>query len=126
MPDLHITATGSTPEIIANHAAGLVRMVGDAYPENAFELFRPVIEWIGQYLTQKPMRALAVELELVYLNTSSIRAMMDIFDSLEDAHERGVQVGVDWYFDTGNGRVGDLAREFREDYSFPFRVIGRE
>lgn len=126
MPDLHITATGSTPDIIADHASGLVRMRGDAYPENAFELFHPVIEWIDRYLTQDPARALHMDLELVYLNTSSIRAMMDIFDSLEDAHARGVEIAVRWYFDAGNSRVGDLAKEFREDYSFPFHIIGRE
>lgn len=126
MPDLHITATGSTPEIIADHAAGMVRMVGDAYPENAFELFHPIIEWIEHYLKQEPARAFILDVELVYLNTSSIRAMMDIFDSLEDAHGRDVGITVRWYFDAGNGRVGDLAKEFREDYSFPFQVIGRE
>ena len=125
MPDLHITATGSTPKIIADHTAGTLRMTGDSYPENAFELFQPVIEWIDHYLTQDPARAFDLHVELVYLNTSSIRSMMDIFDSLEEAHERGVDISVRWYFDAGNGRVGDLAREFREDYSFPFHIVGR-
>ena len=38
--------------------------------------------------------ALRVELHLLYLNTSSVKAMMDIFDMLEESHSNGKQVAV--------------------------------
>lgn len=122
MNDLSIAATQSTPGIRTDAAAGLLAMAGDSYPENSFELFGPVIRWVEAFLdsASAPLR---LELRLLYLNTSSIRAMMDIFDLLEDAHRRGRAVGVVWYYDHRNERVRELAEEFAEDCSFPFEIL---
>ncbi|MGE8591501.1 MAG: SiaC family regulatory phosphoprotein, partial [Alcaligenes sp.] len=69
---------------------------------------------------------LKLELELLYLNTSSIKSVMDIFDLLEAAHCKGREVSVTWFYDKRNERVGELAEEFKEDCTFPFSVVGRE
>ena len=124
MKDLNIAATQSTPGVHADAAQGLLKMHGDSYPENSFELFGPVIEWVEGYLrTEK--RPLHLELELLYLNTSSVKAMMDIFDLLEEAYGTGRAVSVQWSYDSRNERVGDLADEFKEDCSFPFDIVSR-
>lgn len=125
MNDIRIAATQSSPSIYTDGAAGLLSMGGDSYPENAFELFDPVIRWVEQFLAtaQRPLR---LELRLLYLNTSSIRAMMDIFDLLEEAHHKGGAVGVSWFYDHRNERVRELAEEFAEDCHFPFQVLSVE
>jgi hypothetical protein len=122
MNDLTIAATQSTPGIRTDRAAGLLAMSGDSYPENSFELFGPVIRWVEQFL-ESASQPLQLELRLLYLNTSSIRAMMDIFDLLEEAHRRQRPVRVRWYYDHRNERVRELAEEFAEDCSFPFEIL---
>ncbi len=124
MNDIHIEGSQSTPTITTCAASGVLRMVGESYPENAYELFGPVFTWVETFLddTAQPLR---VELELMYLNTSSIKAVMDVFDMLELAHEKGREVSVHWYYDAENERVGELAEEFREDCSFPFHVLSK-
>lgn len=124
MNDLAIPASDSTPAIRSDWAAGRLEMSGDSYPENSFELFQPVLDWISRYLLDSSA-PLALELQLLYLNTSSVRAMMDIFDTLQDAYDKGRTVGVTWRYDRDNERVADLAGEFKEDYSFPFDIIAR-
>ena len=69
--------------------------------------------------TQTPVQ---LQLRLVYMNTSSVKAMMDMFDLLEDAHKQGRHVSVNWYYDPRNERVVSLADEFKEDCSFPFQI----
>jgi len=125
MNDLNLPGTQSTPSIFTDARAGLLKMGGDSYPENSFELFGPVLEWVEAYL-QQSSAPLRLELELLYLNTSSIKAVMEIFDLLEAAHAEGRDVSVEWYYDRRNERVGELAEEFKEDCTFPFAVIGRE
>lgn len=121
MNDLNIPGTQSTPCVTTQGDQGLLSMAGDSYPENSFEFFREVIAWIETFLkaSTEPLR---LELRLVYMNTSSVKAMMDIFDLLEEAYGKGRQVRVDWYYDPRNERVVDLADEFREDCSFPFEI----
>lgn len=124
MNDLNISGGAATPIITTDAQNGLLIMRGESYPENAFELFGPVFHWLEQYLSTQnaPLR---LELELVYLNTSSIKAVMDIFDMLEAAFAEGHNVSVVWYYDERNERVGELAQEFREDCTFPFQVAAR-
>jgi hypothetical protein len=125
MKDLNITATQSTPSIQSDSAAGSLVLRGDSYPENSFELFGPVIQWVDDYLSGGT-EPLALTLELQYLNTSSVKAVMDIFDLLESAHTAGRTVSVTWFYDARNERVGELAEEFKEDCTFPFDVVGRQ
>jgi len=125
MNDLNIPATQSTPGIQADGTAGVLAMTGDSYPENSFELFDPVIRWVEAFLVEQK-RPLRLELRLLYLNTSSIRAMMDIFDLLEEAHRRAQPVSVHWHYDFRNERVRELAEEFAEDCSFPFEIAPTE
>jgi hypothetical protein len=121
MNNLHIDSTQSTPSIFADAEAGVVEMRGDSYPENSYELFSPVMQWIEDYLSADD-RKLTLNLHLLYLNTSSVKAMMDIFDMLEEAHRHQRDVAVNWYYDPQNERVAELAEEFREDCSFPFQI----
>jgi hypothetical protein len=97
-------------------------MRGDSYPENSFEFFGPVVSWIERFLaaSEEPLR---LELHLLYLNTSSVKTMMDIFDMLEDAHNGGRKVAVHWYYDSDNERIADLAEEFKEDCTFDFEIV---
>lgn len=120
--NLAIPGTQSTPEINADWDSGVLTMKGDSYPENTFEIFDQVIGWVEKYLAsaQRPLR---LELYLIYLNTSSIRAMIDMLDLLETAHGEGRGVGLKWFYDYRNHRVAELAEEFKEDYTFPFEIL---
>lgn len=124
MNNLRIESTQSTPSIFADAQAGTVVMRGDSYPENSFELFSPVMQWVEDYLRAAD-HALTLNLHLLYLNTSSVKAMMDIFDILEEAHREGRTVAVNWYYDEQNERVAELAEEFKEDCSFPFLITSQ-
>jgi hypothetical protein len=124
MDNLKIDSTQSTPSIHADAKAGTVEMRGDSYPENSFELFSPAMKWIENYLGDAN-RPLTLNLHLLYLNTSSVKAMMDIFDILEEAHKSGRKVAVNWYYDEQNERVAELAEEFKEDCSFPFQITSQ-
>jgi len=121
MNNLHIDSTQSTPSIFADAQTGIIEMHGDSYPENSYELFSPVMQWIDDYLAAGECK-LVLDLHLLYLNTSSVKAMMDIFDMLEEAHRAKRAVEVNWYYDEQNERVAELAEEFKEDCSFPFMI----
>lgn len=98
-------------------------MQGDSYPENSYELFSQIVEWIQRFFREED-RPLKLDLHLLYLNTSSVKAMMDIFDVLEAAWTEGKKVSVNWHYDKRNERVAELAEEFKEDCSFPFDILG--
>jgi len=121
MKDFKIEGTQSIPEIMGDWDKGILSISGDSYPENSFELFEPLLQWVEGFLDQADCE-LKLKLSLLYLNTSSVKIMMDIFDLLEVAHSQGKSVGVTWSYDEDNERVAELAEDFKEDCTFPFDI----
>ena len=120
--NLSLPGSQSSPSIRADWNAGVVVMSGESYPENSFEIYDQLIQWIDSYLTTA-VNSLTLELHLNYLNTSSIRFMIDIFDMLEAAHGNNKEVLVQWMYDDRNPRSAELGAEFKEDYTFPFLIL---
>jgi hypothetical protein len=120
--DLILAPTQSTPSVSADWRAGRLEMAGESYPENTYEIFDGIISWVQTFL-ELTDRSLRLELQLSYLNTSSIRAMIDIFDRLEHAVHAGRDISVLWLYDSRNPRSAELGEEFKEDYTFEFDIL---
>ncbi|MFC3853754.1 biofilm regulation phosphoprotein SiaC [Salinispirillum marinum] len=118
---LSLQASQSTPAVETDFEQGIMTMRGDSYPENSFEFFGPVLDWVEQFLAMED-RPLRLELHVVYMNTSSVKAMMDLFDLLEAANLEGKSVAVTWTYDPRNERVIEMVEEFKEDCTFPFTI----
>lgn len=120
--DLSIEATQFSPDVRTDWQKGLIKMTGESYPENTYEFFAQLLEWTQSHLseTEEP---LLMELHLSYLNTSSIRAMIDIFDILQEAADEGRDIRVLWQYDKRNPRASELGEEFKEDYTFTFEIL---
>jgi len=125
MKDLIIPGALATPSVQGNWRTGILTMAGDSYPENAKALYDEIIDWTQRYL-EKSSQALALELKLHYLNTSSIKGMLDLCDLLEAAHRQGRSVKLTWYYHPENDRIPELAEDFKEDCTFPFVIQASE
>ncbi len=122
MEDLMIPAGASTPAVTFCAETARLRIEGESYPENSLRFYQPLIAWVGQRLALDE-RPLTLEICLSYLNTSSIKCIMDILDDLEEAHQRGRPVSVNWFYDEENDRALEMAEEFREELTLPFGVV---
>ena len=122
MQDLDIAATATTPAIRFTAETGVLEIRGESYPENAFAFFEAPICWLRRFLaeTDNPVR---FDVEVAYMNTSSIRAMVDMLDLLEQAHLFGRNISVRWLHDEENERALDVGEEFKEDLTLPFEIV---
>jgi hypothetical protein len=118
--ELNIPRTTTTPEIRFDPVHALLTVSGESYPENSFDFYAPVLEWLASSLLQLP--GLRLEVSVSYMNSSSIKCMLDILDALGEAHAAGKSVEAVWNYETDNPRALDLAEEFRSEVSFPFSV----
>jgi hypothetical protein len=119
--DLNLAPGPSSPYVCGDWQMGRLIMAGESYPENAHEMFDQVISWVAAFLgdTSKPLE---VELQLAYLNTSSVRGMIEIFDFLQTAFDSGRELSLTWLWEDGNLRSHEMGEEFKEDYTFPFVI----
>ncbi|HEY9594163.1 MAG TPA: SiaC family regulatory phosphoprotein [Spirochaetia bacterium] len=118
--ELNIPKTNTTPAIRFDPATSVLTIAGESYPENSFDFYAPVLEWLAENLPALP--GFRLDITVSYMNSSSIKCMLDILDAIGDAHAAGKNVEVVWYYETDNPRALDLAEEFREEVTFPFTV----
>jgi len=122
MDNLSLPASGATPAVDFDASTGVLVLSGESYPENAFEFFRPLLAWVHAFLEHSTGPATA-EIALSYLNTSSIKSVMDLLDLLEAAHRDGRQVSVRWSYHKDNDRALEMIEEFKEEVTLPFFIV---
>ncbi len=124
MTSLYIEATRSTPEIkFENH---ILTVKGQSYPENAVGFYAPIFSWLNEYLGMLGEVTAIFQFDLLYMNTSSSKCIMDFVDILQGAYRQGKRVSINWYYDPENESLLECAEEFKEDVDLPFNIIPLE
>lgn len=116
MDNLSLTATQYTPEILLD-TTGTISMKGKSYPENTFEFYQPILDWVEAYLQDENKEALTVNMEIVYFNSSSSKLFFDFFDTLEEAVNNGKSIEVNWVYDEENEAAEEAGEDFQDDFS---------
>jgi len=124
MNTLDIPQSPSTPLIRFDAVERKMHISGESYPENSFSFYAPVIGWVKEYLSGR--HELHLDIDISYMNSSSTKCMLDLFDLLEDAHVMGTKVTIAWRYDRENPRSLDLAEEFQEEVTLPFSIVAND
>ena len=115
MSELHITATDRTPEIRLSIDEGVFSMKGESFPEDVSAFYGQVIVAIDQLpvAVKKPM---SVDISMVYINSSSIKAMFRIFEGFEALRNGGQSVSVRWHYQEDDDIMQELGEDFKDRF----------
>lgn len=130
MKPLLIQQTNSTLGVTFDPGEGTLAMRGESYPEDALKFFTPVLEWLNNYFDAlAPEHSVTVDLDIVYFNSSSSKALMKTFDLFEKTAKRGVDVNIVWHYHEENEVAEECGEEFGEELltaNFSMRPYGDE
>lgn len=122
MENLEIKGTKTTPEIFFNSSSGKLSISGESYPENATEFFKPIFQWLDEYF-KNPHAETVFNFKMLYFNTSSSKAILDILDVLDEQYEKGIKISLNWYYETDDEDIQETGEEFTEGLSLPYKLI---
>ncbi len=97
MEKFTIQQTKSTPLVEFDPENGRIRMEGESYPENPVKFYEPIWDRLRDYLKSGIATHLEVDMELTYFNSSSSKALMNLFEMLETAARDGFSIVVNWW-----------------------------
>ena len=112
---LDISATPRTPAVAFDFVQNRLKIAGESYPEDVTEFYGPVFTALDDYLGRLGAGSCRFDFELIYLNSSSAKAVMMLMDKLEAAAKNGASVDVYWYYDKEDDTMQELGEEFGED-----------
>lgn len=115
MEHVTIEATKSSPFFHIDPVANLIEIKGESYPENAAKFFSPILSSINEYLNSSGATRITVDMHLTYFNSSSSKALLNLFEMLENAASEGKVIVVNWGYHPDNETILEAGEEFRDE-----------
>jgi hypothetical protein len=110
-----------TPEIILDSENGIFRFAGRSIPENAVSFYKPVIEWLTDYLL-KPNTSTEILFKFDYFNTASAKQIAKIMLLLEKLSKKS-NVLVKWFYKLGDHEMMEEGMRFEQLTELKIQLI---
>lgn len=115
MEEFIVTQTKSSPRIHFNPVTHQHVITGESYPENCIDFYKPMFAWLAVYLGSVYSVTVEVSFDVLYINSSSSRVFVELFDLLEDAASLTTNVVVNWHYHEDNELALECGEDFMED-----------
>jgi hypothetical protein len=123
MEKFHIKGSTYIPNIDLDPETGVLEISGESYHEYTTEFFKPVFEWLEEYL-KTPNRNVVMNFKMTYFNTSSSRRFIEVLTMLEDYHKNhGGNVVVNWHYEENDIDMLESGEEYAEDVDLEFHLL---
>ncbi len=117
---ISIEPTQRTPRVILER--GKIFITGRSLPENPYDFYLPIYEWILKYLNDCPKKTCII-LGFELINTMSIKWIFTILREFGKTFDMPCQIKILWYYEVGDEEMCDLGHVIRTLVRFPLKVI---
>ncbi len=115
MTQLNIQATERTPTIFLSGPPWHLSLSGESYPEDVSAFYGSVILAIDE-IVASAAHPLHAELSLIYINSSSIKALYRIFEGLDAYRQKCDQVTICWRYTEDDDIMQELGEDFQDRF----------
>ena len=122
MNSFYLEPTPKTPKISFNVEDGSFEISGRSIPENSIEFYKPVLEWLDEYVAASN-RETNLDVKLEYFNTSSSKCLVEIFRRLEKLQKEGKPAAIRWYYEEEDEDMQESGEDFKEIIKLPIKMI---
>jgi hypothetical protein len=112
---MHIQGTERTPEVQLVTDPLSLTIQGESFPEDVAVFYGPVINAVNA-LSENAKGALKVTMAMVYINSSSIKALYRIFEGVDAYRKAGNEVSVHWNVPEDDDIMEELGEDFKDRF----------
>jgi hypothetical protein len=116
MRKLIIDQTSYSPRVILDPENKVYEISGESRPPDVREFYDPILTWIDDFSLEQIKSERKSELfnfcfDFGYFNSSSGKLILDICKILARLHGRGMNVKVNWHYETGDLDMYEVGQE---------------
>jgi len=116
-----IDATDRSPKVILDRQESVLMIEGRSYPEEGMDFFDPIVMRFRSIQdSENPIRTIHIRLE--YYNSSTTKALAELFTALERSAKNGNEAKVIWEFEQDDDGIQEDITMFKETYALSFVV----
>lgn len=112
MKPIILQATEDTPEVILNPSENIFRIARISVPEDAYEFYQPLIQWLNEY-SKNPLPETIFEFDMDYVNTASNKQLMQLMLVLNKIAQN-YPVTVKWFYESIDEDMLSLGKRFQK------------
>jgi len=112
--------TVKTPEIYLNYDKGEIFLSGRSIPENAKQLFHPILQWVEKYV-ENPQKKTKVVFKFEYFNTASSKMIFELINDIKELKKKGLDVTIEWHYLEEDDDILDSGETFQEISGLEFQ-----
>ena len=120
MESVRIEKTAKSPSFIMTE--GYIRLSGRSIPQNSRQAYKMCFDWLEQYV-KDPKKETKIDLFFEYIDTSSIRCVIDILTTISSIRDDYHHVEVNWYYEEDDEDSHDLGVYVQTHLKIPLNVI---
>jgi hypothetical protein len=114
MEKLLIEGTKQSPYVDFNAETGKLELSGRSIPENSFEFYNPLLEWLENY-AKNPKAETVLKVYLEYFNTSSSKYILEVLKKLKLVLKAdGAVIKVDWCYDEDDEEMMETGEDYED------------
>ena len=121
MDDLFIQSTLSTPEIRFS-TSGTLTIKGISGPEESRYFYRHALNWLSEY-AQQPAKSTTLNLNFTYIDTSSVKSMVDFIKVMRKLDNKGFEATVTWYYEEGDDDLFDVGEAIKSTANLRVNLV---
>ena len=121
MESIIIDGTKISPRINLNFEEGLIELEGRSLPEQAHDLYKPLLKWLEEYKIN-PKELTTVIFNLEYINSSSNKYILQILKKIDELHKAGNKMDVTWFYDEEDDDLFETATEYNDVLSVDIKI----
>ncbi len=122
MDTLNIKGTPETPEVLFDPARNRFELSGKSLPEDVKEFYNPLLKWLKSY-ADSPNLSTTLKIKMDYFNTASSKMILELFEVLNEMHEAGKSVLIEWYYQEDDEDMQDAGADYADMLEVPFKMI---
>ena len=119
---VEIKQTEDSPKIMLDENNSLFLIEGSSFPEDAFTVYTPVLEWIKK-VTGKFDNELKCEFKFKVVSSASHKMLYEILTELEKLYNRAANIKIHWYYEELDEDMQEIGEDFSETLDLPFEFF---
>ncbi len=117
MGNLELKETVNTPYVFCEERGNVV-IEGRSFPENPFEFFEPIIDWIKKY----DGKYFNMHIKLEYFNTSTCKHLLALLQIIS-RKINGDALSVNWYYEEEDEDALEIGQHYSRAVKSHFTFI---
>ena len=101
--------------------SGEFLLEGRSIPENALELYSPILQWCKEYVKHAAPHT-HLEFKLSYFNSSSTEYLLELFNTLKSVQQSDKSFTCRWYREADDEDMEQIAYDFMAMTGLEFEI----